>query len=91
MDNEQTLNIENQKNNKTKDLKTYQKEYRDKNKEKIKNYYNEWIKKPENNPLKKIKCPECNSFVVKSSISKHMKTTKCKSYKTLNDLESIKI
>lgn len=88
------MDSENTENNiikKTKDLKQYQKEYREKNKEKIKNYYSEWIKKPENNPLKKIKCPECNSFVVKSSITKHMKTNKCKNYKILNDLESVKI
>jgi len=55
-------------NNKEK-IKEQKKKWRDNNKEKISTYKNE-----------KIKCAFCNSFTVRSSMLRHQKSNKCKTY-----------
>ena len=63
------------KQRKTNNMREYNKEYREKNKERLRNYYKGWLEK--NNPCDKLQCPDCNKKVCKSSISKHRKTKAC--------------
>jgi hypothetical protein len=73
MDNNET---QNKKIKKTEDMKEYRRLYRQENKDKIKEYYKNWLEKNNGNN-NHIKC-ECGVETVKSSISKHRQTKKHK-------------
>ena len=61
--------------------KIYDKEYKNKNKEKIdiqnKEYY---IKIGKDRGKEKIKCPNCKTLTMRKNLTRHMRTKKCLDY-----------
>lgn len=61
-------------------IKEYHNEYRENNKEKIKEYYIKNIDKIKENKKEKIKCSNCNALIARSNIAKHKQNKKCTNF-----------